>query len=57
MKDIRVGFIGLGNLGLRVAFNLIESGANTFIFDADDNKKENFRGKNLTCFISPKEIA
>ena len=36
---------------------LIESGANTFIFYADDNKKENFRDENLTWLISPKEIA
>ncbi len=45
MKDIRVGFIGLGNLGLRLALNLMESNANTFIFDADDNKKENIETK------------
>ena len=37
--------------------NLIESGANTFIFDADENKKENFRDKNVTWLTSPKEIA
>ena len=57
MKDIRVGFIRLGNLGLRLALNLIESGANTFVFYADDNKKKNFRDENLTWLISPKEIA
>ena len=56
-ENIRVCFIELGNLGLRLALNLIESGTNTFIFDADDNKKENFRDKNVTWLTSPKEIA
>ena len=39
MKGIRVGFIGLGNLGLRLVLNLIKSGTNTFIYDSDGNKK------------------
>ena len=57
MEGISVGFIGLGNLGLRLVLNLIESGTNTFIYDADDNKKENVRDKNVTWLKSPKEIA
>ena len=57
MKGIRVGFIGLGNLGLRLVLNLIKSGTNTFIYDSDGNKKENFRDKNVTWLTSPKEIA
>ena len=40
MKGIRVGFIGLGNLGLRLVLNLIKSGTNTFIYDTDDNRKK-----------------
>lgn len=57
MKGIRVGFIGLGNLGLRLILNIIVSGANIFIFDEDDNKDENFRDKNVSWLTSPKEIA
>ena len=37
--------------------NLIESGTNTFIYDADDNKKQNVKDKNVTWLKSPKEIA
>ena len=57
MEGISVGFIGLGNLGLRLVLNLIKSGINTFIYDTDDNKKENVKDKNVTWLTSPKEIA
>ena len=57
MDGISVGFIGLGNLGLRLVLNLIKSGINTFIYDTDDNKKENVSDKNVTWLTSPKEIA
>ena len=57
MDGISVGFIGLGNLGLRLVLNLIKSGINTFIYDTDDNKKENVKDKNVTWLTSPKEIA
>ena len=57
MNGIRVGFIGLGNLGLRLVLNLIKSGTNTFIYDTDDNKKENFKDQNVTWLTSPKKIA
>ena len=57
MEGISVGFIGLGNLGLRLVLNLIKSGTNTFIYDTDYNKKENVKDKNVTWLTSPKEIA
>ena len=57
MTATRVGFIGLGNLGLRLVLNLIEAGTKTFIYDADANKKEHFKGKNTTWASSPKEVA
>ena len=57
MDGISVGFIGLGNLGLRLVLNLIKSGINTFIYDTDDNKKENFKDQNVTWLTSPKKIA
>ena len=57
MDGISVGFIGLGNLGLRLVLNLIKSGTNTFIYDTDDNKKENVKDKNVTWLTSSAEIA
>ncbi len=38
MKDKNIGFIGLGNLGSRVANNILKSGFNLFINDLDKKK-------------------
>ena len=38
MKDKNIGFIGLGNLGSRVANNILKSGFNLFINDLDIKK-------------------
>ena len=57
MTGMTVGFIGLGNLGLRLVLNLIDAGIKTYIYDADDTKKEFFQN-NLEIWLgSPKEIA
>ena len=52
MEGMSVGFIGLGNLGLRLVLNSIKSGTNTFIYDTDDNKKENVKDKNVNWLTS-----
>ena len=39
MTGMTGGFIGLGNLGLRLILNLINAGIKTYIFDAYDTKK------------------
>ena len=57
MTGMTVGFIGLGNLGLRLVLNLIDAGIKTYIFDADDTKKEFFQNNLEIWLRSPKEIA
>ena len=57
MTGITVGFIGLGNLGLRLVLNLIDAGIKTYIFDADVTKKEFFQNNLEMWLRSPKEIA
>ena len=49
MTGMTVGFIGLGNLGFRLVSNLIDAGIKTYIFDADDTKKQFFQN-NLNFF-------
>ena len=57
LTGMTVGFIGLGNLGLRLVLNLIDAGIKTYIFDADDAKKELFQNDLEIWLRSPKEIA
>ena len=57
MTGMTVGFIGLGNLGLRLVLNLIDAGIRTYIFDVDDTKKEFFQNNLEIWLRSPKEIA
>ena len=57
MTGVTVGFIGLGNLGLRLGLNLIDAGIKTYIFDVDDTKKEFFQNNLEIWLRSPKEIA
>lgn len=38
MKDKNVGFIGLGNIGAKIAYNILLGGYNLFIHDLDKNK-------------------
>ena len=47
MKDSCIGFIGLGNVGEKVANNILQSKYNLFIFDKDIKK-----GKKLIVGIN-----
>ena len=38
MKDKNVGFIGLGNIGAKIAHNILLGGYNLFIHDLDKKK-------------------
>jgi len=40
---MRVGFIGLGNMGFRMARNLAKNGVPLTVFDADSRKVELFK--------------
>ena len=37
MKDLNIGFIGLGNVGSKIAYNIIKNGYDLYIYDI--NKK------------------
>jgi len=40
MKDKNIGFIGLGNVGSKIAMNILKGGYNLFIYDLDKKKGE-----------------
>jgi 3-hydroxyisobutyrate dehydrogenase len=41
MKDVNVGFIGLGNVGSRIARNILKGGFKLFVNDLDQNLSNN----------------
>jgi 3-hydroxyisobutyrate dehydrogenase len=42
MKDINIGFIGLGNVGSKIASNILKGGFKLFVNDLDQNLSENW---------------
>ena len=42
MKDINIGFIGLGNVGSRIASNILKGGFKLFVNDLDQNLSKNW---------------
>ena len=40
MSDINVGFVGLGNVGSKVANNIISNGYKLFVYDLDEKKSK-----------------
>ena len=41
MKDVNVGFIGLGNVGSKIARNILKGGFKLFVNDLDHNLSRN----------------
>ncbi|KAL6546302.1 hypothetical protein OROMI_022023 [Orobanche minor] len=54
---IRVGFIGLGNMGSRMANSLIKSGYNVVVHDMDHDVMNKFSEKGILTSNSPLEVA
>ena len=54
---MRVGFIGLGNLGYRLANNLVESNVETFINDLKKDLGKNLEEKGAVWMDSPQRLA
>ena len=52
MEGMSVGFIRLCNLGLRLVIDLIKSGINKFIYETNNNEKENVKDKNVNWLTS-----
>ena len=45
MNDINIGFIGLGNVGAKVANNIISNGYKLYVHDLDENKSKTLVSK------------
>ena len=45
MKDSSIGFIGLGNVGSKIANNIITKGYKLYVHDLDINKSHNLISK------------
>ena len=54
MKDINIGFIGLGNLGKNLANSILLGGYKLFIHDLNKNKK--WDTGNIKTLKGPEEI-
>ncbi|KAL6561906.1 hypothetical protein OROGR_002913 [Orobanche gracilis] len=57
MFIIRVGFIGLGNMGSRMANSLIKSGYNVVVHDVNHDVMNKFSEKGILTKNSPLEVA
>ena len=45
MNDTSVGFVGIGNVGSKVANNIISNGYKLYIHDLDERKSQNLVSK------------
>ncbi len=57
MNDNSIGFIGLGNVGSKVANNIIDNGYNLFVYDLDKKKSNVLVSKGATFCNSLSELA
>ena len=53
----KIGFVGLGIMGLPMARNLIEAGHELILYNRTKQKAENLAGEGATVAGSPKEVA
>ena len=56
MIDHNIGFIGLGNVGSKLASNILYAGYNLFIYDLDENTSNELVNKGAVWKNSVKEI-
>ena len=56
MNDSSIGFIGLGNVGSKVANNIISSGYKLFIYDIDEKKSKSLVSKGAIFCKSIEEL-
>ena len=45
MSEISIGFVGLGNVGAKVANNIISNGYKLYVYDLDENKSKSLVSK------------
>ena len=56
MSDTNIGFIGLGNVGSKVANNIINNGYKLYIHDLDKKKSQNLVSKGAIFCKSIEEL-
>jgi 3-hydroxyisobutyrate dehydrogenase len=56
-SELRIGFIGLGNVGSQLAGNLQRQGASLAVRDLDPERVAAFVGRGATSASSPRELA
>ncbi|MFT7607378.1 MAG: 3-hydroxyisobutyrate dehydrogenase [Candidatus Aldehydirespiratoraceae bacterium] len=54
---MKIGFIGLGNVGGKLAGSILRNGAELVVRDLDDNLMQTFVDQGATAAASPKELA
>ena len=54
---MKIGFIGLGNLGTPIAENIIEKGNQLFVYNRTASKTKALTDKGATAVASVKELA
>ena len=54
---MRIGFIGLGNVGAKLAGSLLRNGFDLTVRDLDDALVQSFIDRGATSAASPKEMA
>ncbi|CAM5184582.1 3-hydroxyisobutyrate dehydrogenase OS=Ureibacillus acetophenoni OX=614649 GN=SAMN05877842_101288 PE=4 SV=1 [Ureibacillus acetophenoni] len=57
MESKRIGFIGLGNMGLHMARNLLKAGYSLVVYDINQDVIKEFVGYDIEMCNSPKEVA
>ena len=57
MNTVSVGFIGLGNVGSKIASNIIKGNFQLFVNDLDKNKSKNLIEEGAKCCTTLKDLA
>ena len=54
---MKIGFIGLGNVGSKLATSILRNGYELAVIDLDDEKMKEFAESGARCCNNPKEVA
>jgi len=57
LKDKKIGFIGLGTMGLPMAQNILKAGYDLGVYNRTESRAEIFRDKGATVYYAPWELA
>ena len=57
MTDLRIGFIGLGNVGGQLAGNLLRHGVDLTVRDIDEERVATLVGRGARAAAAPRELA